>query len=91
MKLIVNKENRIAKMRAHTATHLLHAELNKIIENTKQAGSLVDDDYIRFDFHTDKPLTLNQIENIEQNINELIFCDISVNVEEMSLDEALKT
>jgi alanyl-tRNA synthetase len=65
MKLSINKENRTAKMRAHSATHLLHAELNKILRNTKQAGSLVDNDYLRFDFHTDKPLTLEQIQTIE--------------------------
>lgn len=90
MKLIVNKKNRIAKMRAHTATHLLHAELTKIIENTKQAGSLVDDDYIRFDFNTNKPLTFKQIENIEKNINQLIFDDIKIEIQEMNIDEAMK-
>ena len=57
MKLTVDKAPRFAKMRAHTATHLLHAELTKIFPNTKQAWSLVDDNLLRFDFQADKMLT----------------------------------
>ena len=50
MKLSIDMDQRYAKMRAHTATHLLHAELAKIFPDTKQAGSLVDEDLLRFDF-----------------------------------------
>ena len=54
-------DQRYAKMRAHTATHLLHAELAKIFPNTKQAGSLVDEDLLRFDFYANNLLTPEQI------------------------------
>ena len=54
-------DQRYAKMRAHTATHLLHAELAKIFPNTKQAGSLVDEDLLRFDFYANNLLTSEQI------------------------------
>ncbi len=88
MKLIVEQCQRYAKMRAHTATHLLHAELGKIFKNTKQAGSLVDQDYLRFDFTTDRLLTTEEIHEIEKNINQIIYDAYIVEVNEMSMEEA---
>ncbi len=90
MKVIVDKKQRKAKMRAHTATHLLHAELNKIIQDTKQAWSLVDEDYLRFDFTTKKALNNKEIENIERKINNIIYKNENVYVEKMNMDDALK-
>ncbi|MFA7718223.1 MAG: hypothetical protein WC875_05925 [Candidatus Absconditabacterales bacterium] len=90
MKLIVNSDQRFSKMRAHTATHLLHAELAKIFPQTKQAGSLVDDDYLRFDFQSDRLLTQEEIVRIEKSINQLIYLADDVVVEEMSLKDATK-
>ena len=60
MQLIVDQSQRYAKMRAHTATHLLHTQLAKIFKTTKQAGSLVDEDYLRFDFFRSTSLTLKK-------------------------------
>lgn len=91
MKLIVDPSQRFAKMRAHTATHLLHAELTKIFSNTKQAWSLVDDDLLRFDFYADRMLTINELQDIETNVNNLIYRALPVNSQEMSLEEAKKT
>lgn len=88
MKLIVEECQRYAKMRAHTATHLLHTELAKIFKTTKQAGSLVDEDYLRFDFNSDRLLTPEEIHDIEKNINQIIYDSYIVEVNEMSLDEA---
>ncbi|MDP2669660.1 MAG: hypothetical protein Q8O99_01255 [bacterium] len=88
MKLIVESIPRKAKMRAHTATHLLHYQLDHILEGTKQAGSLVDQDYLRFDFAAKQPLTAEQLREIETVINERILADKSVTTEEMSMDEA---
>lgn len=87
MKLIVDQIQRKAKMRAHTATHLLHAEINKIIP-TKQAWSLVDEDYLRFDFLADNLLNPTQLRDIEININEIIKQDLIVNKQEMWFVEA---
>lgn len=91
MKLIVDPSQRFAKMRAHTATHLLHAELTKIFSNTKQAWSLVDDDLLRFDFHADRMLTVQELQQIEENINNTIYQSLLVSCNEMSLEDAKKT
>lgn len=90
MKLIVEQCQRFAKMRAHTATHLLHTELAKIFKTTKQAGSLVDEDYLRFDFNADRLLSSEEIHEIEKNINQMIYDAYTVEVNEMSFDEATK-
>ncbi len=91
MKIAVNQPQRYAKMRAHTATHLLHSVLGKIIGQTKQEGSLVDEDYLRFDFATPKALTPDQISQIETTINQYITDSLPVSVQEMSIDEARQT
>jgi len=90
MKLIVEQCQRYAKMRAHTATHLLHTELAKIFKTTKQAGSFVDEDYLRFDFNTDRLLSPEEIHTIEKNINQMIYDAYNVEVKETSYDEAIK-
>ena len=90
MKLIVEQCQRYAKMRAHTATHLLHTELANIFKTTKQAGSLVDEDHVRFDFTADRLLSPEEIHEIEKNINQIIYDSYVVEVNEMSLDEATK-
>ncbi len=90
MKLIVEQCQRYAKMRAHTATHLLHTELGKIFNTTKQAGSLVDEDYLRFDFNADRLLTSEEIHEIEKNINQMIYDAYDIEISEMSMEEATK-
>jgi alanyl-tRNA synthetase len=90
MKLIVEQCQRYAKMRAHTATHLLHTELGKIFNATKQAGSFVDEDYLRFDFNADRLLTSEEIHEIEKNINQIIYDSYDIEISEMSMDEAIK-
>lgn len=54
----------------HTATHLLQAALKKLIdENIGQAGSLVSFDHLRFDFNYAQPLTPEELQSIEEQIN----------------------
>ncbi|MDR2541278.1 MAG: hypothetical protein LBD11_05990 [Candidatus Peribacteria bacterium] len=90
MKLIVNTPQRYAKMRAHTATHLLHAVLLNYFPNTKQAGSLVDSDLVRFDFYAESLLTLDQLHEIETQVNAYIYNALPVSLMETSFDEAVK-
>ena len=90
MKLTVNHAQWFAKMRAHTAAHLLHAELVKIFPATKQAGSFVDEDYLRFDFAADRSLTQEELTKIQSNINTIIYAAVSVDTTETSFDEAVK-
>lgn len=88
MKLTVNPAQRYAKMRAHTATHLLHAELGQIFSDTKQAGSLVDSDLLRFDFYAERLLNQEELAKIEKRINQIIYLACEVKIQEMSIEEA---
>ncbi|HMT01026.1 MAG TPA: hypothetical protein PKC14_01755 [Candidatus Absconditabacterales bacterium] len=91
MKGIVDHVQRVAKMRAHTATHLLHAHLTQIFPDTKQAGSLVDQDYLRFDFQAPRALSEAEVVMIEQHINSEIQNALPVIIKEMSYQEAIGT
>ncbi|MFZ2151291.1 MAG: hypothetical protein WAZ12_01655 [Candidatus Absconditicoccaceae bacterium] len=90
MKLIVDHSSRFAKMRAHTATHLLHSQLAKIFPNTKQEGSQVDNDYLRFDFSSDRLLDQQELASIEKNMNQIIYLACDVTTQEMNIDDASK-
>jgi len=92
MKLVVNKAQRYAKMRAHTGVHLMYWALEKVLNRTdiKQAGSYVDEDYWRLDFSADKPLSLEEIRKIENLVNKWIYEAIDVEIFETSLDDAVK-
>jgi len=91
MQLSVDPLQRNAKMRAHTATHLLHAQLAAIFPQTKQAGSLVDEDYLRFDFYADTALTDQQIQDIQSYINIQIEQALPVDIQEMSYTDATQS
>jgi len=85
----VDRKRRKAIARAHTATHLLQAALRKILGKiVKQSGSLVEEDRFRFDFTYFSPLTRPQLKKITSLLNEKIRENLSVTIEEMSLDEA---
>lgn len=75
----------------HTATHLLHWALHKVLgEHIKQAGSVVDEARLRFDFNHHKALTASEIEQIEDLVNSKIRENLPVNWYEISFDEAIK-
>ena len=85
----VDAERRQAIRRAHTATHLLHAALRKILgEHVFQAGSLVEPDRLRFDFTHPKPLTPDEGQALEDEINRQILAAHPVEPFETSLQEA---
>jgi len=90
MELKIDLPQRYSKIRAHTATHLLHAQLAKIFPNTKQAWSLVDDDLLRFDFQADRLLTDFELDVIEKRINQIIYLACDVKIEELPIAEASK-
>lgn len=70
----VDQENRAAIMRNHTATHLLHAALRKVLgEQVRQLGSLVAAERLRFDYAHGEALGADQIQKIEELVNEQIL------------------
>ena len=73
----------------HTATHLLQAALKQVVDpGIGQAGSLVDFDRLRFDFHCPKAVTADQLLEIEALINGWIAAAHSLVVQEMAIDQA---
>ncbi len=73
------KRNRI--MANHTATHLLHHSLRKILgSHVAQAGSLVAPDKLRFDFNHYGPLTQKELSDTEREVNKEIFHNVPVSV-----------
>ncbi|MFQ5607278.1 MAG: alanine--tRNA ligase, partial [Candidatus Zixiibacteriota bacterium] len=88
----VDVSRRKSIMRNHTATHLMHAALRQTLgEHVKQAGSLVSDEKLRFDFSHFEALTKEQVSEVEQAVNAEILKATEVTTEVMSLEEAQKT
>jgi alanyl-tRNA synthetase len=90
VKAEINSRRRHSTARNHTATHLLHAALRKVVgEHITQAGSLVDDRRLRFDFNHFQPLSIETIGLVEDCVNEWVRDCIPVEVNVMGMKEAL--
>ena len=87
----IDAKRRQAIKANHSATHLMHAALQKVLGNhVAQKGSLVNENYLRFDFsHTD-PVTADELTAIERLVNDEIRANSPVDTELMSPDEAQK-
>ena len=74
----------------HSATHLLHAALRKVLgEHVTQKGSLVQAGRLRFDFSHFEPVTVSQLSEIESLVNEKIRANLAVDTRLMKQDEAI--
>ncbi|WP_311487719.1 alanine--tRNA ligase [uncultured Helcococcus sp.] len=75
--------------RNHSATHLLNKALKTVLGNhINQAGSLVTDERLRFDFTHYEAITKEQLSEIERIVNKSIYDNLPVNINEMSLKES---
>ncbi|MBE6025639.1 MAG: alanine--tRNA ligase [Clostridiales bacterium] len=87
----VERAKRFKTARNHTATHLLQKALREIVgSHVEQAGSMVNEKNLRFDFSHFEPLTAEQIAAVENRVNEKINEFMPVITKEMPIEEAQK-
>ena len=80
---------RAAIRRAHSATHLLQKALRQVLgDHVHQAGSLVEPDFLRFDFTHFSAVTPEQLRQVEDMVNEAVLAGYAIDVKEMPVAEA---
>ncbi len=85
----IDAERRWDIMRNHTATHLAHAALRKVLgEHIKQSGSYVGPERLRFDFSHHQPMTPEEIRKVEELVNEQILSGAEVHTDIMDIEAA---
>lgn len=85
----INTAIRQQTARAHTATHLLQAALQRVLnDDVAQRGSKVSPDSVRFDFGFGRAMTADEKTAVEELVNSWINADMDVKHEEMSIDDA---
>ena len=83
------EKRRSAIARAHSATHLLQRALRDVLgDHVHQAGSLVEPDFLRFDFTHFSAVTPEQLREVEDAVNEAILAGYDISVKEMPIAEA---
>ncbi len=90
--LEVEHKRRSATRANHSATHLLHEALRQVLgRHVAQKGSLVAPDRLRFDFSHQKPMTAEEIAEVEARANAIVLQNASVETRLMALDDALES
>jgi alanyl-tRNA synthetase len=90
VELCVTDDRRLATMRNHTATHLLQAAMKEVLgDHVKQAGSLVNEERLRFDFTHFSPLSSAEIRAIEELVNREIRANTAVDTAVLAREEAI--
>jgi len=88
----VDADSRTRTMLNHSATHLMHAALRKVLGNhVQQKGSRVDAERTRFDFSHDRPMEPDQVRQVEVIVNDAIRANAAVSARVMKYDDALRS
>ncbi len=89
VKAEIDTERRAAIVKNHTATHILHASLRKVLgDHVTQKGSLCDAEKLRFDFSHFEGVTREELNKVERMVNEQIRSNLSRETNLMQIDEA---
>ena len=89
--VVFDKSRRDAIRRNHTAAHLLQAALREVLgTHVEQAGQLVNEKTVRFDFTHFSALSSEEIEKVEKIVNNVILSGLAVDSREMPIEEAKK-
>lgn len=87
--LDIDHKRRYAVEKNHTATHLLHAALHNIIgEHATQAGSLNEEEFLRFDFTHFEAVTVDELRRIEEEVNQQIWEALAITTTETDVETA---
>ena len=87
----VDKKNRLAIARNHTATHILLSALQKVLgDHVEQAGSYVGNDRLRFDFNNSQAMTAEEIAKVEEMVNDVVLQALPVETRVLAIEEAKK-
>ena len=87
----VDKKNRLAIARNHTATHILLSALQKVLgDHVEQAGSYVGNDRLRFDFNNSQAMTAEEISKVEEMVNDVVLQALPVETKVLAIEEAKK-
>lgn len=85
----IKKDSRLATVKNHTATHLLHQALKDVLgEHVNQAGSLVTSERLRFDFSHFSQVSEEELKEVEQIVNEKIWQSVPLDIRNMKIAEA---
>ncbi|GAX60906.1 alanyl-tRNA synthase [Candidatus Scalindua japonica] len=88
---VVDTERRGAIKRNHSATHMLHSILRRVLgQHAEQSGSFVSPERLRFDFHHFEGVKKDEIARIEELMNERVMENATVTTDQMALDQARK-
>ena len=92
VKCSYDKIHRLSVARAHSATHMLQSALISVLgEQVHQAGSLVENDVLRFDFTNPSPVSKDDLIKVEDIVNSFILTGTEIKTDEMSIDDAKKS